>query len=401
MKQNKKKAKALAKQNKKNEKEKNKKVKKSKPKTKHGLFKSKKSKKESTNNNKKKTDVVRVAEKEYVYADVRLFRYMPIIFMLAILLIGGGYGYLGIQNHEYKVAQGKLAMPNNTQLPLFKGTSKGNLTLKSAILSANHKQMAVSIGYDQDAHSQLSSFGNRYKLWLIAPNGYPVQGIHLKYGFFGTDGNGVLQVNSDKPLPNEAFVVIIVDEGHLVTSEQINDGQSSYDDSDVNQSITAQLATGSAQDESDAASDSSSSSDKTMPPMYYVRLNPYSIKHTKINWGNNERELVENLIVRRNLRKLRNNIKKDKIELKQLKRTRQEYADRLKINPQDETATEGKNDLDNSIESLNQDIESQQANYDRVSKARFGKNILGKQQTKHHTLTTRNIQYFTNNGTRN
>lgn len=382
-----------------------KKLKENKKKTKQ-LAKLRKKEQKQGNKNKgnnkskaKNNDIVRVAEKEHVSADVRLFKYMPIALMLAVFCFIIGFGDIGWQNHQYKVAQGKLAMPNNTQLPLFKGQSKGTLTLKNAILSQNHKQIAVSIGYDDDAHKQLSSFGNKYKLWLIAPNGYPVQGVRLKYGFFGTDGNGILQINSDKPLPNQAFVVVIVDAGHLVTTEQIETGSDSYTDDDINQSITSQLATGNT-DSSDESSSSNGNKSNNTPPMYYVRINPYSIQHTNINWGNNDRELVESLFVKHNLKKIRKKINKDKKQLKEAENTREEYEDRLKINPQDQTAAEGKDSLDSTINSLQQSINTQQKNYERISKARFGENILGKQQTKHHNLLTNNMEYFTNSGTK-
>lgn len=318
--------------------------------------------------------------------------------MLSCFMVFGGFGYLGWQNHEYKVAQSKLAMPNNTQLPLFRGTAKGNLTLKNVMLSKNHCQMAASIGYDDDAHRQLSAFGNKYKLWVVAPNGYPVKDLKVKYGFFGTDGNAILQVNSDKPLPNKAIVIIIVDAGNLVSNEELENGTGGTSDEDIDQSITAQLATGSTQGSSDASSVTTNVSDSV--PMYYVRLNPYSAKHTNINWGDNEHELVESLFVKRNLRHIKHQIKINQRKLKQAKITKAEYDKRLKINSQDQTATDGKQEMESTIKGLNTSIEAQNKNYNRLSKARFGKNVLGDQQTKHKSLLTENMQYFTNTGTK-
>lgn len=363
----------------------------------------KKQKKQRQKQGKKKNEVIRVAEKEHVFADVRLFRYMPIIFMAACLLMAGGFGYMGWQNHEYKVAQGRLAMPNNTQLPLFKGQAKGVLTLKSVALSKNGKQMAASIGYDDDAHTQMSSFGKKYKLWVVAPNGYPIKDLKVKYGFFGTDGNAVLQVNSDKKLPNQAIVVIIVDAGHMVTQEDLA-GSTDTDtsDSNIDQSITAQLATGSTTDSESGSTNANSSSSpnaKGSIPMYYVRLNPYSAKHTNVNWGDNERMMVDYLFVKHNLNHIRHQINANKSKLKAARETRKEYDQRLKINPQDKTAAEGKDGMDDEIKSLNQSIDSQEANYQRLSKARFSKHVLGSQQTKYHYILTQNMQYFANNGT--
>lgn len=359
---------------------------------------------EKKNKKGKKNEVVRVAEKEHVFPDVRLFRYMPILFMISCLLMAGGFSYMGWENHEYKVAQGRLAMPNNTQLPLFKGQPKGVLTLKSVALSEDGKQMAASIGYDDDAHTQMSSFGKKYKLWVVAPNGYPIQDLKVKYGFFGTDGNAVLQVNSKHKLPNEAIVVIIVDAGHMVTQEDL-EGSTDTDTSDdsIDQSITAQLATGSTTDSESgntAANSSSNPNAKGAIPMYYVRLNPYSAKHTDVNWGDNERLMVDHLFVKHNLNHIQHQINSNKTKLKEAKSTRAEYNHRLKINPQDKTASEGKAGMDDEIKSLNDSITSQEANYKRLSKARFSKHVLGQQQTKFHYILTQNMQYFANNGTK-
>lgn len=383
LKESKKKAKKLAKENKKAD------------------IKKRKSGKEQKK--KKGKQVIRVEEKEHVFPDVRLFRYMPIIFAVAVLLFTISFGTLGWQDHEYKVEQSKLAMPNNTQLPLFSGVSKGNLTLKNVMLSEDHKQMAASIGYDDDAHKQLSSFGNRYKLWVIAPEGYPVKDLSVKYGFFGTDGNAVLQVNSSRPLPDKAIVIIIIDAGHLVSQEDLQESSDlSTTDTDLNQSITAQLATGSVDASSDSSMSSTSkgkSSTDTIPK-YFVRLNPYSAKHTNINWGDNEKEMVENLFVKHNLKHIKNQISENKLKLKRAKETKKEYEERLKINPQDQTALEGKQSMDDSIQSLQQTIQTQTVNFDRISKARFSKNVLGKQQTKHHSIITKDMGYFTNTGTK-
>ena len=359
---------------------------------------------EKKNKKGKKNEVVRVAEKEHVFPDVRLFRYMPILFMISCLLMAGGFSYMGWENHEYKVAQGRLAMPNNTQLPLFKGQPKGVLTLKSVALSEDGKQMAASIGYDDDAHTQMSSFGKKYKLWVVAPNGYPIQDLKVKYGFFGTDGNAVLQVNSKHKLPNEAIVVIIVDAGHMVTQEDL-EGSTDTDTSDdsIDQSITAQLATGSTTDSESgntAANSSSNPNAKGAIPMYYVRLNPYSAKHTDVNWGDNERLMVDHLFVKHNLNHIQHQINSNKTKLKEAKSTRAEYNHRLKINPQDKTASEGKAGMDDEIKPLNDSIASQEANYKRLSKARFSKHVLGQQQTKFHYILTQNMQYFANNGTK-
>lgn len=370
------------------------------------IFHKRKSKKEDKAKQRKKSRKqntrIRVAEREQFFPDVKVSLILPALFFLGVLLMVIGFGDLGWQNHEYKVAQSRLSMPKGTQLPLLKGKEKGKLTLGNTILSKDHKHMAVSISYNDDAHKYLSSFGRKYKLWLVAPNGYPVKDIHLKYGFFGTDGNGVLQISSDKPFKNQAFVVIIIDNGHLVTADQLSAGDDgAMTDDEINQSITAQLATGNIDPNADSESSGigSNTSKKAGVPMYYVRLNPHSAHELNINWDNNERVLVDHLFVNQNTSKIYHKIQRLKQKRTDAKNSLDEFNARLKENPQDQTAAEQKDYLENVINGYNNTIKTQQNQYDRLSKARFNNHILGQQQTHHHTLTTSNLSYFGNEGT--
>lgn len=325
---------------------------------------------------------------------------MPIVFIVGVLCLFLGFGGIGWQNHEYKVRQARQSMPLNTTLPTFMNgaTDRGKLTLKNIIVSPDRKHMAVSIAYDDDAHKQLSAFGNKYRLWLVTPQGYPIKGMSVKYGFFGTDGNGVLRIDSTVPMKNQAFAIILIDKGRLITSDDLN-STSTVTDTDINQSITAQLATGSTSDGAAVTTtdQSSSKSGASSLPMYYVRLNPYSAKVVHTDWTS-ERALVETLFVKKNLRTIKKQMQENKTKKKLAKRTLAEYNARLKVNPQDKTALDGKEDIENAIKSLDQTIASQQKNYDTLSKARFGNNILGKEQTKSHKMTTKDMAYFGNNG---
>ena len=86
-------------------------------------------KKRKTDSKKKDTKTFKTNEKEVVFKDVRLFRIMPLIFMLGVILVGSGAGYAMYANHQYQVAQGKLSMAKNTPLPILTGSSDyGTLT---------------------------------------------------------------------------------------------------------------------------------------------------------------------------------------------------------------------------------------------------------------------------------
>lgn len=339
----------------------------------------------------------RIAEKEHVFGDVRLFRLMPMFAMLGALLLIVGFGWLAWGKHQYNVAQSRISMSDGTKLPMFRGESKGKLTLTHKLLSKDGKQMAISISYDDEAHSDLSSFGKNYGIWVIGPNGYPMKDISTKYGFFGTDGNAVLQINSKVPFPDQAIAIVIVDKAKLVNASNLATATTTTTEDDITTSITAQLSNGTTNNTT--SSSSSSGADSTNnTAMYYVRINPYRTKHASFNWGNNEKKLVQELFVKNNLKDLKKQLQQNNAQLKQAKKTLKEYNDRLAINSQDATALSGKQDIESTITQLEQSNEKANNNYDKLVNTKLGSDILGKQQTSHEALTTSNMQYFTNSG---
>lgn len=356
-------------------------------------------KKDSKKKDKKKNAPARVAEKEHVFRDVRYFRYMPYSLLVALVcfLIGGIW--IGYNNHQQKVEAARQSMPIGTQLPLSQGNAKGNLKVGGIIVSKDHKHMAVSISYDQTAHTNLSAFGSNYFMWLVSSPDFPVKDVHLKYGFFGTDGNGVLQINSDKPLPNEAFVVMLADKSNLVNANQLSASGADDDQDDIDKSITAQLAEGNLNNNDDNNNNnqnSSSANTKANIPVYYVRLNPYYAKTVK-TWDN-ERELCDELFVKDNLKKLKQQMNHDTSQLKEAKRTLKEYNRRLAINPQDQNAQQDQQSMEQQIQSLQESYNSAKKQYDRDISYRISEHILGDEATKFHVIQTTNLQFFGNAG---
>lgn len=352
------------------------------------------SKKDSS---KKNEGPKRVSEKEHLFSDVKLFRIMPILFVLAFVFLVVGWGGMAYNTHKYNVAQGKVSMKQGETLPLYYGTQenqqKGTLKIGRSILSKDHKQMAVSIQYDSNAHQNLSAFGDEYKLFFVCTPKYPAQNIHVKYGFFGTDGNGVLQITSDKPFINEAFDIIMVDKQDLVSNNETLSGSNSNDmDSDqLDKSITAQLSNGTLadSDSNDTTTDSNSAlAGKHWPASYYIRLNPYSAKQVDLNWNNNELKLVDNLFVKHNLTKIQKSIESEKSQLKQANNTLAEYNHRLSVNPNDSYAQQGKENMEERISDLQDDIQKDEKNFETIKKARLSKEILGDEANTFKLLRT-------------
>lgn len=357
------------------------------------MWQQKKTKNNSKSLKKKNKDSVnRVAEKEHVFPDVRMYHIMPNLLAIAIFLFFIGFGWIFWNSHEYKVAQSRLSMVKGTQLPLFSGSAKGQLTVGDSILSRDKKHLAVSIRYDATAHSELSAFGKKYGLWVVTPKNYPIKELHVKYGFFGTDGNGVLQISSDRPFKNEAFAVLLVDKGHLLTSEQLNAGVQPLSDNQINNSITAKLANGELNQQNGNQTDDGGSQ-KGTPPIYSVRLNPYSAVHSKIDWGNNEVKLVDHLFVEKNLRKIKSQISKINTRLNEARETQSEYKDRLKENPNDQTALSNEQEVQSTITSLTTQLRKDRRQLRTLENYKISKHILGSEQTKFRTLQVPQAQF--------
>lgn len=78
---------------------------------------------------------VKVAEKEVRASDVKLFRIMPFLALLGAILIVVGFGGILNANHIYSVKQGQKSFSPGTQLPLFRGESKGTLKMGNIVKS--------------------------------------------------------------------------------------------------------------------------------------------------------------------------------------------------------------------------------------------------------------------------
>lgn len=233
--------------------------------------KPKKEKKKKKDKSVEKVDKVnqKVNEKEHTFADVKMYRIMPLITLIGFLIVGLSFGTIFKNNHDYKVMLSRITMKKGTSLPLFQGESKGDLTVGNVIVSKDNKNLAAEIKYDDTAHQQLSSFGKKYKLYIVTSKSYHIENLSAKYGFFGTDGNGVLTVKSKVPFPNEAFVVMIYDKGQLISSSDIQ--SDNVTDETLDKSITQQLA---GDDSSSMTSAQSQTNEDTRPPVYYIRVNP-------------------------------------------------------------------------------------------------------------------------------
>ena len=363
------------------------------------FLKSKKKSKEKPKKEKKKKKVdkvdkvdkvnEKVAEKEHTFADVKMYRIMPLIALVGFIIMAFSFGTIIKNNHDYKVMLSRITMKKGTNLPLFQGGSKGNLTVGNVIVSKDKKHLAAEIKYDDTAHQQLSAFGKKYKLYIVTSKGYRIENLSAKYGFFGTDGNGVLTVASKVPFPDEAFVVMLYDKGQLISTQDIQ-AQAVQDDT-LDKSIAKQLAGASSSSTIDPSSNSNSD---TRPPVYYVRLNPVSSKHVDYNWGDNERKLVDNLFIKQNIAKYKKQVKDANKKIKLAQNTLHEYNKRLKENPEDDTAQSGKEQIEQSIDSLKNQAQVATKNYKRMESYRIKKDALGEEQTNFKRLTTNNMQAF-------
>ncbi len=326
-------------------------------------------------------------------SDVKLFYQMPIFLVIGfVLFLTGG---IWIQHNANAYRQRVLAssMQYGENLPLWGGTAKGNLSLGHTKLSRDGRTLAVEIKYDDAAHQGLSSYGSRYKLRLVDTKDNRMSDVKMSYGIFGTDGSGVLQIKSPNGFKDKSFVVMLIDNGQLVTTDDLTQTQQ-MNDGDLDKSITAELSdAGTNSNTTDSNDTNNDSKRKNLPPLYYVRLNAHNAVKNYRDWSNDS-EVIEDLFIKDNLKKIKKSMLETKIKLKKTTKTLAEMNRRLAENKNDEVAQEGKNQLETSVSSLKTNYASLQKRYEKLENATFNGDILNPKQKKYRVYTIENINYM-------
>lgn len=316
-------------------------------------------------------------------SDVKVFYVMPFLLILGIILIITSQIMVSRNSKAYQEKVLASSMVYNEKLPLWGGTSKGQLSLGHTLLSEDGKTLVAEIQYDETAHKNMSSFGDRYKLRLVDTEENQMD-VQMSYGLFGTDGSGVLTIHSDKGFANKAFIVMVIDNGQLVTTEDLKTN-SIMTDSEIDQSITAQLS---------GAFDSQNSQDNSekekLPPLYYLRLNAQSANRSKNNWKT-DKQIVTELFVNKNLDKIRNEVKDMNEKIKKGEETLAEMKQRISENPNDNIARTNIQELETSIENLNRNIETANKNLEKIESSVIKDDVLAPKQTKFNKYTVIDI----------
>lgn len=337
---------------------------------------------EDTETVKKGKGLFSKKEKEYVPVDVKLFYIMPILLIVGVLCVVVGTTFSVKNKADYNSRRMASSMTYGQPLPLWGGTSAGVLTLGNTLLSQDEKTLAVEIGYDEVAHKNLSSFGNRYKLRLVDTKDN-VMDVDMEYGLFGTDGNGVLKIYSEQGFENKAFIVMIIDNGKLVTSDDLS-STSVMSDSEINKSITAQLS------QINSNSSTKGSQKEKLPPLYYVRLNAHSSPKSKNNWKT-DKELVEDLFVNKNLKQIKASIDDIDKKIEKGKYTLDEMEKRIELNENDNVAINEKRTLENSLENLKQQKGVAQDNFDKIKSSIIDDEVLEPKVKTYEAFTISDI----------
>lgn len=319
-------------------------------------------------------------------SDVKLFYQMPVYLVIAITFLVVGLSWIHRNNAAYKASVLASSMGYKEQLPLWGGTSKGNLTLGHTRLSKDGKTLAVEIQYDDTAHQSLSSFGNRYKLRLVDTYDNKMKDAKIHYGIFGTDGSGVLTIYNPHGFKNKSFIVMLIDNGQLVTSDDLTDS-TQMSDGDLDKSITAELSN---PDGNDDSSSNVNSKRAKLPPLYYVRLNAKNAKRNYRNWDNDS-QIIDDLFVKTNLKDIKSKMQQVKVKIKKAKTTLNEMNKRLEENPNDEVAQQNKSDIEGSLQSLETNYNSLEKRYDKLSNSTISDDVLDPEQTKFKEFTVDDI----------
>lgn len=320
-------------------------------------------------------------------SDVKLFYYMPITLVISVFLMLVGFFWIQSNAAVYRAQIMASSMKYEEDLPLWGGQSKGQLSLGHTRLSKDGKTLAVEIRYDNDAHTGLSSFGNRYKLRLVDTTANRMKHLKMSYGIFGTDGSGVLTLHSKTGFKNAAFLVMIIDNGQLVTTDDLND-PTQLSDSDIDNSITAELSGSS--DNSSTNSNGEDENRAKLPPLYYVRLNAHNAIRNYRNW-NSDSEMIDDLFVRENLATLKSSMNKVHAKIIKANRTLDEMNRRIQENSHDQIARTGKQNIKSSLNDLTASYEKNKNKYQKLKNSIIASNILDPKQTHYHTYTVSDL----------
>ncbi len=312
---------------------------------------------------------------------------MPFLLVIGGLFIGGGTYLVHHNNTAY--TDRVLAASMGKGEPLLKRNkqTEGTLTLGNSVLSSDGKTLAVEIKYDDTARQQLSAFGDNYKLFILGTKENPMDKAEVNYGMFGTDGSGVLTIHESNGFKNKAFKVMLIDKEQLIGADELTSGRA-LSDAELEKSIESQLADADAV-KNDSENTQQDGSEK-LPSTFIVRLNAFSAEKSYRNWAN-DREIVEDLFVDRNLEKIEKEKKALENKIKEGKKSLDEMERRLKKNPQDSAASTLKQDLTTSLENLRTAVDKQEADYERISKSKIDKQVLEPKQTKSTYYEVRDI----------
>lgn len=312
--------------------------------------------------------------------DVKIFYVMPALLLIGLMLTTFAIVLMHKNTVAYKAQVMASSMSTGEKLPLWGGTSRGELLLGHTKLSKDGKTLAVEIKYDnKDTHKLLSSFGDRYGLRLVDTTDNKMN-VQMTYGLFGTDGSGTLTIHSDKGFKNHAFIVMLIDKGHLVSTEDLQSDVPTSD-TDLDKSITAQLSGSTADQQAQQ-----SQRKKNLPPLYYVRLNAKTAPRSDRDW-HNDRDIVEDLFVDSNIEKLTKQKDQLQTKLRRGRGTLNEMQERLKDNPQDSIAQDNIQDLKSSIATLNRQLDSVKSNLEKIKQSTIKTNVLAPKQTKYTEFT--------------
>lgn len=304
---------------------------------------------------------------------------MPTLLVAGALMVGSGFVISTHNTHTYNQQVMASSMSKGTDLVSWGRETQAKLTVGATKLSKDGETLAVEIKYDETAHTVLSSFGKNYALRLVTPKDNPMNGVKMSYGLFGTDGSGVLTIHSEHGFADKAFVVMLVDKGRLVTSSDLTTN-ATYSDSDIDNSITAQLSGSADSSSSSNQTTTDSKSDSKSPAIYYVRLNGQHVQRATKNW-HNDREIIDDLFVDDALKQRQQKMKQLETKMAQANKTLAEMNERLKENPDDTIAKNNQSSLMSTLETFKADYATAEGSYNKIKDNKIEANALDPKAT--------------------
>lgn len=309
-------------------------------------------------------------------------RHLITLLSLTALLLFSLFMYFN-KKGDYNADLEMLTTPIGTELAFSK--SGVPLIVNDVWTDKDHKSMVIKFEYSGSARELLSTRGKNYGLFMSTSSGN-VEVEKAEYGILGTDGDGFLLLKGD--FSNRAQQIYMTNLVSLTTVDGLDEIEVTQ--SNDSKSMTEAISRMNTEDiNKETGVAKKEEGDETTVDYINFRVNPYA-ENTKVYNGSfldtegnfDYSKIISISSIDAILKAKDNEIKKGQENIKKLKVTLQEFENRLKVNPDDEVAKQGVEDIKKAIDEQNGLITVLQEERLRYENAQLTREDFGEMQTK-------------------